>query len=192
MKNSHEDRRIRITKLAIRESFIELLQTHPIQKITVKMICTAADINRSTFYAHYDNQYDLLDQIEKEVIADIKEHVFSIRFLKDSERVVPVIVQVLEYARQNTGLFKVLLSVNGSPSFHNELIYIAQEKMIEEIREDIRLDTRTSKYVELFCISAVKSILYQWLDEGCVDQPIQLAELISRLLMEGVRGLYEK
>ena len=58
MVKAKEDRRIRITKKAIKESLIELLQEYPIAKISVKMICESADINRSTFYAHYNDQSD--------------------------------------------------------------------------------------------------------------------------------------
>ena len=49
MKAEKEDRRVRLTKQAIRESLIELMQEYPIAKISVKMICDTADINRSTF-----------------------------------------------------------------------------------------------------------------------------------------------
>ncbi|WP_286946022.1 TetR/AcrR family transcriptional regulator [Acetobacterium sp. UBA5834] len=44
---------------------MELMETRPISKISVKMICETADINRSTFYAHYADQYALLTQLEE-------------------------------------------------------------------------------------------------------------------------------
>ena len=188
--NGGEDRRVRITKRAIKESLIELMQEYPITKISVKMICDAADINRSTFYAHYTDPSDLLKKIEQDVILDLKKHVASIRFNDQTEQTVPVVVRVLEYARENAALLKALLGGNGDTSFRNELMYLMQEKMIEEIREDKRLDARITKYVELFVISGVQSLIYKWLEDGCTDDTGKLAEMTTALLLHGVYGRY--
>ena len=60
------DRRIRYTKQTIRDSLFELMKETPVEKITVKELCAAADINRATFYAHYDTLTTLLEEIEVE------------------------------------------------------------------------------------------------------------------------------
>ena len=191
MKGQKEDRRTRITKLAIKESLIELMQEYPISKISVTMICDAADINRSTFYAHYADPYDLLNQIQREVIDGIKEHVFSILFMEQTESAVTVIVQVLEYVKANAALFKALLSGNGDTSFQNELMYLVQDKMIQEIREDRRLEPRITKYIEIFAVSSAQSILYKWLSDGCIDETTRMSEIITVLLTYGVNGFYK-
>ncbi len=191
MKGLKEDRRIKITKMAIKESLIELMQSNPISKISVKTICEAADINRSTFYAHYCDQYDLLNQLQREIMSDIKAHVFSVRFMEQSGEAISVIIQVLEYVKARSPLFKALLSGNGDVTFQNEVMYMAQEKMLEEIREDSRLDGRVAKYIELFSISGVLSIVYKWLEDGCVDDTAVLAKMISGLLMMGISSFYQ-
>ncbi|MPM46905.1 hypothetical protein SDC9_93612 [bioreactor metagenome] len=191
MINSKEDRRIRITKLAIKESLVELMQTNPISKISVKMICDAADINRSTFYAHYQDQYDLLTKIEKEVITDIKEHVLPISFIEQSVTALSMFTQMLEYVKANAPLFKVLLSGNGDASFQNELMYLGQEKLIEELSDENQLDPRVMKYLELYAISGVESIVYRWVTDGCIDETDKLSEMIFTLLLTGARGFYK-
>ena len=60
MKNEKGDRRVRYTKMVIRESFLDLLQTKDISQISIKEICEKADINRATFYSHYQDPYDLM------------------------------------------------------------------------------------------------------------------------------------
>lgn len=60
------DRRKRYTQTVIRETFTELLRSKPIEKITVTEICKLAEINRSTFYVHYQDAYDLLEKLEAE------------------------------------------------------------------------------------------------------------------------------
>lgn len=185
-----EDRRVRLTKLAIRESLIELMQQYPMAKISVKMICEAADINRSTFYAHYADQYDLLNKIQQEVADGIRDYIAATRFTGASEEAVPVVVQVLEYARANAALLKVLLSGHGDSVFQTKLMYLAQEKMLEELRGSRQLEPWVARYIELFAINGVLSIIHAWLEGGCADEPQVLAGLVMKLLMQGVSSLY--
>ena len=60
-----ESRKTQYTKSVIRESFLSLLQEKPVEKITVTQLCAKADINRSTFYAHYLDVYDLKEKLEQ-------------------------------------------------------------------------------------------------------------------------------
>ena len=50
-------------KARIRQAFTKLLREKPIQRIAVKELCQEAGVNRSTFYAHYQDIYDLLTKI---------------------------------------------------------------------------------------------------------------------------------
>lgn len=65
------DLRIEKTKRAIRNAFIELRSKKPLEKITVKELCSLACINKSTFYSHYEDIYDLSDAMEQETVASI-------------------------------------------------------------------------------------------------------------------------
>ena len=67
------DQRIRLTKMLIRRAFLDLLRTKPMQGISIKELCTAAGINRGTFYSHYADIYDLLEQIEDDMMHDFQE-----------------------------------------------------------------------------------------------------------------------
>lgn len=187
-----EDRRVRITKQAIKDSLIELLQVYPITKLSVKMICDTADINRSTFYAHYKDQNELLDTVQQEAVQGIKAHIFSTSFTQQADTAAPVIVKVLEYCKENKALFQVLLSEHGDTTFQRELMLLAQEKAIDEIRDDERLDVHISKYLELFALSGILSMVRHWLDQGCKDEPTALAELMTTFLYRGIFGLFRQ
>ena len=67
------DRRIKYTKMVLRQALLEILQERPIERVTVKEICDRADINRSTFYVHYGSPQELLDGIQREMFEEIKE-----------------------------------------------------------------------------------------------------------------------
>ena len=52
-----------LTKRAIQESFKKLLSNQPLDKITVKNITDDCGVNRNTFYYHYSDIYQLLEEI---------------------------------------------------------------------------------------------------------------------------------
>ncbi len=185
-----EDRRVRLSKQIIRDSLIELMQIYPITKISVKMICEKADVNRSTFYAHYKDQNDLLNTIQAEAVKNIKTHVFATSFIQEEQSATPIIVKVLEYCKENSRLFRVILSENGNTTFQKDLMLLVQEKSLEEITEAHKIDPRTNKYIEIFAISGILSMVRLWLKDGCIDEPVALAQLISKLMYEGILGFF--
>lgn len=65
------DLRVEKTEKAIRNAFLELRSKRALEKITVKELCQLACINKSTFYAHYRDVYDLSDTLETETVASI-------------------------------------------------------------------------------------------------------------------------
>ena len=70
LMQNEEDRRVRKTRSAIKSSFIELLN-EKIRKITIQDIADRADINRGTFYLHYEDKYLLLSDMEDEFISQM-------------------------------------------------------------------------------------------------------------------------
>ena len=74
------DRRIEKTRQGIREAFMSARAKKPLEKLTVKELCQAAQINKSTFYVHYKDIYDLSDKIESEIISSIVNSVENAEF----------------------------------------------------------------------------------------------------------------
>jgi len=110
MKDGKMDRRVKYTKTMLKDALVQLMQKQHISGISVKSLCDIADINRSTFYTHYTDQYDLLRHIEEEVMDNLKLHLEK----KDYKDNLPVSAQVmtliLEYAKENADLLR---AVNG-------------------------------------------------------------------------------
>ena len=67
------DRRIRKTKAQLRAGLAKLMQEKSIKEITVKELVEEVDINRSTFYLHYTDIFNMLSTIEEELLEEIRQ-----------------------------------------------------------------------------------------------------------------------
>lgn len=107
------------------------MRENHISKISVKALCAAADVNRSTFYAHYRNQYDLLAYIEAEALEDLKA-----RLLADGEPRTRNVEKILEYAKENADVFLMLLdeSEGGFQRQIMELAHLVDLQMSDRMR----------------------------------------------------------
>lgn len=70
-----QDRRVRKTREAIKEAFLDLIAARGFDALTVQDVSDAADINRSTFYAHFQDKFDLLDRTIREVLEKLVEDI---------------------------------------------------------------------------------------------------------------------
>lgn len=77
LKNRSDDvgyqRKTTLTQKRIKNSLVTLLETHKFDLITVNQIVEEAEITRSTFYRYYDDKYNLLSEIEEEILTHLYE-----------------------------------------------------------------------------------------------------------------------
>ena len=81
MKKMKHDLRYTKTEKAIRKTFHELLQEKDIRRITVKELAERAEINKTTFYAHYETLPDLVNTLEAENIDYIIDNLDQVQLL---------------------------------------------------------------------------------------------------------------
>ena len=63
-----EDKRILKTKKNLKDTFIRMLSVKSFEQITVKELCEISSTSRITFYTHYSDKYDLMDDISEDMI----------------------------------------------------------------------------------------------------------------------------
>ena len=67
-----ENQRVRLTKRMLKDALVQLMETKPLEKITIYELCAKAEINRTTFYKYYGSQYDLLDDIKADFLHELE------------------------------------------------------------------------------------------------------------------------
>lgn len=174
------DRRVKYTRALLKEALIELLQEQHISKISVKALCEKADINRSTFYTHYGNQFSLLHQIQNEVKKNLQH--FLEKQLDDRMPITEQnLIGILEYAKKNKALFTVLLSENCDQAFQQDLM-----ELVELIPFQYEIPAHKKEYILSFALTGCIAVFHKWLQKGTQESPQEMSTLILQIIYRGL------
>lgn len=167
-----KNRRSIMTKKMIEDSFYELLEKNPVEKISVKSLCDNADINRSTFYLHYQTIEDLVDEIEQTLINKQIELLGKVNKRTDTR---PFIIQTLSMLEKRPKVYLHLLE-NG------HFVQLYTEKMEHYFENFVELSHNIkTTYTFEYIVSGSFAISKKWLESGCKLSKKNLAELIFSL-----------
>lgn len=194
MPNLSCDRRVRKTKLALRNALAKLMIEKRIQSITVKELCERCDINRGTFYLHYTDVPDLLYKIEAELLVQMEEllHGFSLLEITP-EKQNPVLFVIFSYLAENADICRVLLSENGDIAFVEKVKNVVRLKFMDEWSQRFPMSKNDkSDFIYTFIVSGSIGVLQKWLVEPSSHTPAAMAELIEAIVVKGVIALTEK
>jgi AcrR family transcriptional regulator len=189
MRSGKDDRRVKYTKMVLKESFIKLLEKKHISKISIKEICEDADINRATFYAHYNDQYDLLRKIENELLHNINAHLAELDEEISDMNAVLLAEKIFEYIKENAKLCKLLLSERGDFNFQKQVMMLVYEIIISQLTDNNMLTKEDAEYVYSFTITGCVGIVQKWLDEDMKKSAHFMAEMVVKLTLGLVNSI---
>ncbi|WP_240508098.1 TetR-like C-terminal domain-containing protein [Virgibacillus indicus] len=167
---------------------MRLLKEKQISAITVKELCELADINRSTFYTHYSDHYDLLTQIEDELIEDMNMYLSAYNFEKEKETL-QMTEKLLEYLATRKEECQTLLNKNADSSFQEKVKAVAHRYIMKNLIEANHLDKSLSEYLSAFIVSGSIQMMKLWMEKGMEKSPKEMAEVIINLINKGVYGM---
>ena len=183
MKKETLDRRVKYTKMQLEKAMVALLQDNHISKISVTTLCEMADINRSTFYTHYKDQYDLLEQMSRNAFNNINQYLDMFGDEDETSVSETNLKMILEYLKSNSELFKAFLSENCDIVFQKDLMGLIQ---VIPIFFNAEMSERTREYITRFMLSGCVSILRQWLLEDMPETTQEITEIILQLVNHGL------
>lgn len=164
-----------------------------IKDITVKDLTEHADLNRGTFYLHYLDIYDLLNQLEDEVIENVSMMIQDFNFRNSNQSTYLLLEQLFEYIYDNKHILKTFLQSHSQGHFFNK---------IQLLIKTIGLDTLKNLYQESdsieytlflsFVSNGVIGVTEQWISDGMTLTPKEMALLIDNIINHGAKILIQK
>lgn len=181
------DRRVKYTRMALKESLLALLQDRPISRITIKAICEGADINRATYYAHYADQYDQLNQIELDFIDGINTFLDSLSTAADA---LAVIERIIDYVYENQALCRTLLSPNGDIGFEAKVEQLVRDRVCAAWHIAPPDPGTFLDFTYTYIVNGGVGVIKKWIcGEQARQSPREMAEYINGLCYKGLQEL---
>lgn len=174
------------TKKIIKEAFTKLLKEKGFNNITVSDITNEAKINRGTFYLHYTDKFDLLEKLENDSIEDLKELLFNkdTHDASNPKELFPygVILDALNYAKDNFDFVSAISSENGDPTFNDkfktEMIKLLKLRMKNTYKIKPSDFNISNDYIYEILTAVPIVIILMWIKKGCIESPKKIANLI--------------
>ena len=153
-----------LTKDAIKKSFLKLLNSKPIDKITVKEIVEDCGINRNSFYYHFDDIPSLMEEIFNDQADEFVSHSFSPDNLYDS------IMEAITFSLENK---TAILHVFNSPNrqFYDRYLNRVARRTVTEFfdnftKDSKRISEEDREAVVMYYKSLLIGFVFDWVSDG--------------------------
>lgn len=187
MEEKGTDRRVRRTKARLRQAITQLMLEKDLSSITVRELTDLADVNRGTFYTHYKDIYDMIDQVENEIFSEL-EDLLDLHTSEIVQRDIAAVLQeVFRFVGRNQNLCRVFLTRQSADRFFQRLNQLIYRKCLDEWKELYHTaDREAPRYVLEFVVSGTVGLIRAWATNGFPEPPEDVAELANRLILYGV------
>ena len=185
-KSGHDNRSVRNTRRRLRDGLLQLLEVKPIHDVSVKELTELVDVNRGTFYFHYQDIYDLLHRIEDDFFEQFD------RTLGEDQAALqsidyPYLHAVFSFLGENKDFCRIMLGPNGDMQF------------VERVKA--RVDTQCSYFWEriapeadrqrfgmynAFIINGCIGLIQEWLGNNRAMTEEDVTHLTATIILASV------
>ena len=167
-----------ITKKLIRSALATLLVENSLDEITVQQIVDKALINRSTFYLHYQDKYDLYDSLVQELLNDLQEvlektSLYNLEAIKkvaqQPDQTLDITDQFLKHIDTNRDLYSVLITDQ-----------VFQKKFVTIVSDNMYKGNNLPRIITNHIAYGSTGIILEWLTKDTPYSSSYISKLLSR------------
>lgn len=168
--NINFNQRYQSTEEKIQKALFSLLKIRNYNDISIKEICYEAGINRSSFYAHYDDINDLMLKTEGRLSQSINK-IFDPTEKWDNK----VFVKLFEFLYKNKDFYNAYLNTNEQ-TFMEVNDFTRFIKILNN--KDYKFDKSEIVYHMAFFAGGIKAMSKSWIKTGCKETPEQMSQIL--------------
>jgi AcrR family transcriptional regulator len=183
------DRRQIRTKRQIREALEALMTEKPIEKITVKELAQRADIDRKTFYLHYDSIGNLMEELQKQLLEQIRDVLSQYDLLSPDFDALSLFRQFNAIIAQNSAFYRKMMEADRYGFFFHHL----KDTMRDLLRRrhghetDIISPVKMAVYIE-YSVGGILAVYVAWLRDQTMDLE-EVAQAASAIAYNGISAV---
>lgn len=176
------------TAKKMNQALVELLEYKDVKDITVSEICKKANVNRTTFYLHYDNIFDLFQELSSELFKEYLESfgkqipIDNYQYYDAKDLVFNTskyLLPFLNFIQKNKTIFKVFVNYPSIANIENLGGINLKQFFSITINKNGIQDETIINYMTEFYLSGVTAIILEWLNHNCQDDMITVCEAIT-------------
>ena len=172
-----KDRRVLMTRRMLKEKLTEMLHETDIYHVSIRELCQRADINRTTFYKHYGSQFDLLSDMEKDLLDFLSRTI-----TEHAENPAQIIRSSCEYLEEHLDFVRLIINNNVDPLFPQKLLNLAAVREAILSKTASCPDSGLHEYVFNYITYGAYRILCVWLNKDRREPPEEIADLLLSLI----------
>jgi AcrR family transcriptional regulator len=189
------DRRVARTRAMLQKAHISLILEKGYEAITVDDICDAANVGRSTFYAHYTSKEDLrrsgLEHLREQLVDRQKHALAKPGDIRD--RSLGFSLTMFEHAHDHIDLYRALVGGRGGAIALGTIRQILSDLVRRELAATVdrkSADVIPREVVVQYVVGAFMAVMIWWLDGGAKLPPQRIDTVFRRLATEGIMRSY--
>lgn len=160
-----ENQRVKLTKRIFKNTLIELLKEKAIYNIKVKELCDKAELNRTTFYKYYENIYDVLADVEYDILKDSEQCINEIENITEIQ-IKNALYKQLCNIQRNKDVYYLLLVNSADNDFYSKLMKTTIDLLKKNI-EQANIDLGENyEFIFSYIITGTIDIIKKWLYEN--------------------------
>lgn len=173
-----DNRSVRHTKKRIRDGLLALMRQKPIQNISVKELTDYIDLNRGTFYFHYRDIYDLLEQLEAELLEQLQTVLST-----HHESSLITVEELFVFLQENADLCSILLGPGGDMAFVQSTKQAISKTLIK-IWQSSEPDVPKEDYdfFNAYIINGFTGLVQLWYETGMSRSPHEMAIFAGKIM----------
>ena len=186
--SAHIDRRVVKTKRAIKEAFAKLLTQKDINDITISDIAAEAIINRKTFYNYYGGIYEVVGEIEDDIVRLIDKEVTGIGFQNSLQSPYLIFEKLTKVINTDTDFFGYLLGMNANVSLESKIADLLKSKFKMFVLQDVEISELRLNLMAEFIISGMVAVYRRWFNSDRSEPIETISKEMQLLAFEGIKG----
>ena len=182
------DRRARRTQSKLKEALITLMKNKDINQITVKELAELADINRKTFYLHYRDIFDMLDNVKQDLLEEFTQVISLHNDIKnDVDQPLLLMKDTFEFVDKNSEILSILIGteLNSDFIFINKMKDLMKEHCVN-VWNKLYPNVNKNNYDYLYSAACYGYIglAQTWINSDKKDSPDYMAKITSQVILK--------
>lgn len=177
--NTKNNRRFREMEIRLEAATLELMKHTDFEKITVKKICETAGVNRSSFYAHFTDIYDLLDRMETFLHQELLESYTEQPDSPNEPLSAASFLPFLKHIKKHQYFYRIALKTRRDFPLRQGFEELWEQVIKPRCEQAGVTSEEEMLYYFVYFQAGFTMVLKRWVDSDCREEETKLIEILQ-------------